>query len=456
MLNDKETHLPDNVQHYLFANLSPVKKLILCTALMATFPAMATSVPNGDAPAAKPASNMAQAVQAAATELEQSFGTAKGNPLPILDKLAAYEFSAPTAERLKTVFGTARPYTVVRTPAAGGMQNVDFSIPARNYADVNEQTWSWSAIKLNMLIDDAGRNVTSSGSWPALVIDSPAAKIVFNNMSIEGKQSRTSDDVWTGTARADAKLVEFTDREKTITVKMENLSVASQVDQNSKDYDIATHFGIKLITVMDEKIDDLRMSMRMTRIDLKSFEQLSESIKKKTKPGATPQFDDFGPQMKAFAKGMAARGSTIELSEMSVGYLGHRALLKGSFSIGKTVDKDFATGAAFAKKMNARLEMRVPVALITAAARKMTATQAAKKGETQSPEVLDATAKNLSDMAVGKAVGDGYARLEEGVLVSLVDYKAGKLSVNGKAIDLPGGAGKKPAAGGKKPARRVK
>lgn len=422
---------------------------------MATFPAMAASVPD-EAAAGKPKSNMAQAVEAAATELEQSFGTAKGNPLPILDKLAVYEFSAPTADKLKKVFGTARPYTVVRTPAAGGMNNVDFSIPARNYADVNEQTWSWSALNVNMLIDEAGRNMTATGAWPALVVDSKTSKLVVNNMTLESKQRRTSDEVWVGTARADVKLIEVNDRAKAVTVKMENLSVASEVAQNGKDYDITSDVGIKLITAMDEKIDDLRMSLRMSKIDLKSFEQLSNSIKKQTKPGETPKLDDLGPQVKAFAKGMAARGSAMEISEISVGYMGHRALMKGRFTIGKATDKDFASAAAFLKKVNARFEMRVPVALVTAIARKTAVSQAAKKGETQSPEVIDATASNLADMAIGKATGDGYARLEDGVLVSLVEYKAGKLTVNGKAIALPTDAGKKPAAGGKKPARRSK
>lgn len=431
-----------------------MKKLLLCAALLASFPAMATPVPS-EAAGDQPKSNMAQAVEAAATELEQSFGTAKGSPLPILDKLAVYEFSAPTAEKLKTVFGTARPYSLVRTPAAGGMQHVDFSVPARNYADVNEQNWSWSAIKVNMVIDEAGRNMSSTGSWPALVIDSKSSKAVFNNMTLESKQSRTSDDVWIGTARADLKLVEITDRAKGVTVKMENLSVASEVARNGKDYDIASDVGIQLITAMDEKIDDLRMSLRMSKIDLKAFEKLSNSIKSKTKPGDTPQLDDIGPQVKAFAKGMSARGSAMELADVSVGYMGHRAVLKGRFTIGKATDKDFASSAAFLKKLDARLELRVPVALVNAVTRKMTVTQAAKKGETQSPEVVEATAKNLADMAVDKAVGDGYARLEDGVLVSQVIYKAGKLTVNGKAIDLPA-AGKKPAAGGKKPARRSK
>ncbi|NHZ39816.1 DUF945 domain-containing protein [Massilia sp. CCM 8693] len=426
---------------------------------MASLPAMAataTASASAKAPAAKTESNMADAMESATYELEQSFGTAKGNPIPILDKLAVYEFSPPTAAKLKTVFGSARPYTLTRAPAAGGMIAFDFSVPAHNYADLNEQTWSWSALNLNMLTDEAGRTLTSSGSWPAFVIDGKPGKMTINNITMEGKQTRNSDDVWVGAARADAKSLEISGKNHPFSIKMEKLSVTSMVEPNGKDYDLGSDLRIELITVMEEKIDDLRASMRMSKLDLKAFEQLSSDIRKKTKPGAEPKLDDFGPQIKAFAKGMSARGTAIELTEMSVGYLGHRALLKGRFSLGKTVEKDFKTTAALLKKMDARFEVRVPVALVTAVTRKMTAAQAATQAETPSPEAIDATVKSMTDMYIKMAVDAGYARLEGDVLVSMLDYKAGQLTVNGKAIALPAGEGKKPVARAKKPARRSK
>ncbi|NHZ88131.1 DUF945 family protein [Massilia sp. CCM 8733] len=416
----------------------------------------ANATDSAKAPAAKIASNMAEAMESATFELEQSFGMAKGNPIPILDKLAVYEFSPPTAEKLKKVFGSARPYTLTRTPAAGGMIAFDFSVPAHNYAVVNEQSWSWSALKLNMLSDAAGRTLTSTGSWPVFVLDSKSGKMTVNNITLEGKQTRNSDDVWIGAARADAKSIEVSGKDKPFSMKMEKLSVTSVVEPNGKDYDLGSDLRIELITVLDEKIDDLRASMRMSKLDLKAFEQLSSDIRKKTKPGAEPKLDDFGPQIKAFAKGMSARGTAIELTEMSVGYLGHRALLKGRFSLGKTVEKDFKTTAALIKKMDARFELRVPLALVAAVTRKMTVSQAAKQAETPSPEAIDATVKSTTDVYVNMAVDAGYARLEGDVLVSMLDYKAGQLSVNGKAIALPAGAGKKPAAGARKPARRSK
>ncbi|NHZ61896.1 DUF945 family protein [Massilia genomosp. 1] len=434
-----------------------MKKFLLCAALMASFPAMAANATdNAKAPAAKTESNMADAMEAATVELEQSFGTAKGNPIPVFDKLAVYEFSAPTGEKLKKVFGSARPYTLTRAPAAGGMIAFDFSVPAHNYADLNEQNWSWSALKLHMLTDQAGRTMTSTGSWPVFMFDSKSGKGIVNNITLESKQSRNSDDVWIGAARVEAKSIEMSGKDKPFSMKMDKLSVTSVVEPNGKDYDLASDLRIELITVMDEKIEDLRASLRMSKLDLKAFEQLSSEIRKKTKPGAEPKLDELGPQIKAFAKGMSARGTAIELTEMSVGYLGHRALLKGRFSLGKTVESDFKTTSALVKKMDARFEMRVPVALVSAVTRKITLSQAEKQADKPSPEAIDATVKSMTDTYVTMAVDAGYARLEGDVLVSMLDYKAGKLTVNGKAIAMPGGAGKTPAAGGKKRARRSK
>lgn len=431
---------------------------------MASFPAMATSAT--DHPKAvdvKPVSNMGAALEAASSELEQRFGMGKGNPVPILDKLAVFEFSAPTAEKLKKVFGSARPYTLARAPAPAGMIAFDFSVPAHNYADVNEQNWSWSALKINMVTDEAGRTLASTGSWPAFVVDAKPLKFTVNNITLDGKQTRNSDDVWIGSARANAASVEIVSKDELFRMTMDKLSVTSVVEPNGSDYDLGSDFRVELITVMDEKIEDLRANMRMSKLDLKAFELLSNEIRKKTKPGAEPKLDDFAPQMKAFAKGMSARGTAIELTELSVGYLGHRALLKGRFSLGKTVDKDFKSTAALLKKMDARFEMRVPLALVSAATRKITLAQAAKQTEPTSPEAIDATVKSMTDMYVNMAVDGGYARLDGDVLVSMLEYKAGQLAVNGKAIAMPASAGKtpaararKPAAGSKKPAPRKK
>lgn len=437
-----------------YLSINPVKKLLLCTALLASFPVFAAQRPvPAKAPVAKIESNMGDAVAAAASELERNFAWAKGNPIPIFDKLAVFEFSAPTAAKLKTVFGSARPYTMARAPAAAGMVAFDISVPAHSYADLNELNWSWSALKANLLTDEAGRTLTATGSWPRLTIDAKAANVVFNDMTVESNQRRNGDDVWLGTARADVKSVDVTGKEPAVAMKMEGLSGTSSVAENGKEYDIGSDFSIKLITVMDEKIDDLRMSLKMNKLDLTSFEQLSKAIQKTTKPGAEPKLDDIGPQLKAFVKGMAAHGTAVEITEMSAGYHGHRALMKGSLALGTTVDKDFKTTNALMKKLDGRFEMRVPVALITAIARNVTQAQATRKGETPTPEMLDSTAKSLSDMAVDKATADGYARLDDGVLVSIVQFKAGKLTVNGKAVALPTGS-QKPAAGAKKPAKR--
>lgn len=87
----------------------------------------------------------------------------------------------------------------------------------------------------------------------------------------------------------------------------------------------------------------------------------------------------------------------------------------------------------------------MPVALVTNAARDITRAGMLKKNPGQ-PVDETAPAKmteQVRDMLVGKAVGSGYATLEKNVLVSVIDLSDGKLTANGKPIELP--TPKKPA-----------
>jgi outer membrane biosynthesis protein TonB len=55
--------------------------------------------------------------------------------------------------------------------------------------------------------------------------------------------------------------------------------------------------------------------------------------------------------------------------------------------------------------------------------------------------------QTMTDVVVGKLVGGGYARIENDVLVSKVEFRDGELTANGKKVELP-----KPPAGGAPPA----
>jgi hypothetical protein len=59
--------------------------------------------------------------------------------------------------------------------------------------------------------------------------------------------------------------------------------------------------------------------------------------------------------------------------------------------------------------------------------------------------------QTMTDVVVGKLVGGGYARLENDVLVSNLEFRGGKLTANGKEVGLPKiGAGR--CAAGRGPA----
>jgi TonB family protein len=93
------------------------------------------------------------------------------------------------------------------------------------------------------------------------------------------------------------------------------------------------------------------------------------------------------------------------------------------------------------KKVVARFEVRLPMALVSEIAAtfaaKQVAAQAAQRGGSADPQTVAQLRQNMTDLVVGKLVGPGFARLENDVLVSTLEWKNGILSANGKPVPLP-------------------
>jgi outer membrane biosynthesis protein TonB len=89
------------------------------------------------------------------------------------------------------------------------------------------------------------------------------------------------------------------------------------------------------------------------------------------------------------------------------------------------------------KKIAARFEIRVPVAMVRDISGIVAARQSAQQGAAANGMSVAQLGQTMSDVVVGKLLGAGYARLENDVLVSTVEFRNGKLTANGKEIALP-------------------
>ena len=127
------------------------------------------------------------------------------------------------------------------------------------------------------------------------------------------------------------------------------------------------------------------------------------------------------------------------------------AMLRGSVVAAGVTEADLKDMARFVKRIDARFELRVPVSLLREVATSI-AQQQAKAAQGSAALDVAKTAQDMTDAMVGKVLGNGYARLENGVLVAPIQFRGGVLRVNGKLIELP----KKPAPQqGKQPPARL-
>lgn len=436
-----------------------MKKLLLCStlasALFATVPAMGAEAPPATPPAA-PQSDVVDALTLAAKDLRTALGDGKGNPIPLLDKMAAYEFPEATREKLIKVFGQARPVTVARVPAPKGKVAFDVALQAHAYRDNNGTNFQWTPLSTQLLLDAAGRNMDGKGSWAQLDIAGKEVSARLSDLALVSKHRRNADDIWLGKSRIEIAKVAIgaTDKEKSkdALMTMDELVAQSVTTQRGKVYAVSSDFRIKSIAVAGQQIDGLRLSARINNVDLKAFEAMSRAMGAQGE-GVTPekQLDAMLPSMKAFARNAAARGTTIEIDDFSAGYRGHRATIRGRLMLAKAADADFDSMKALANKIIARFDIKVPVALIgevagSVVAKQANAQAAAQGGAPLTPEAARQAGQSFTDVIVGKALNGGFARLEKGVLVSSIEFKGGKLSVNGKPMALPTLPPKPPAA----------
>jgi uncharacterized protein YdgA (DUF945 family) len=234
-------------------------------------------------------------------------------------------------------------------------------------------------------------------------------------------------------------------------VLFEGFAVTAATTQRGTGVDFAYDTRIKAIKADTVQIDDVRMNMRMSNIDMRLLEKLGNEYNLAERAGMKPEQQAalMFKLFKAMGKSAAARGSALDIDEISAGYRGNRFVIKGKLSLAKSTDAELASMAGVAKKVNVRLNVQVPLALVTDVAMVVMAKQAEAKKEPMSEAALAQAAQIVTDVIVGKLLTGNLAKLENGVLVSLIEYKAGKLTFNGKEVALPKPAPAAPQAAAK-------
>ena len=436
-----------------------MKTLVLSSTLAAALAGMPVHAADAPPrPVVKPS-----AVMDAMMSMMREVQAADKPKLPMrerLDALAEFRHGPETAQKLKTVFGSERPWTLARLPVANGRYDYVGTLAPLHYTSEIGENYEWAPLTLKIALDKASRNMTTHISWPSMVFEDKDVHVAVRDINLSAKQKRGFGDMWFGASQATIASVQIDVKKDGTRVAIEDIRFLGDLIERPKSADMAYGFSIKAISAAAEKVDNFKFAMRMTNIDKATIAEMKALGEKAQASAATPeqQLAAMQPIFKSMGKAVIQRGAAIEIDELSARYKGNTASFKGRVTVEGASEADLASMPTLVKKIVARFNVRVPVALVHDIATTVATRQAnaqAKDGAAN-PQTIAQIAQSIQDVVIGKMVGGGYARIEKDVLVSDIEFRGGVLRVNGKQIVLPAfNAPKAPAAPPALQARRI-
>jgi hypothetical protein len=411
-------------------------KTSLPTALLAAsllaFPAAAVEVK----PAAGP---VMDAVQSALRELQLAEDPRL--PLPVrLERMASFRHTPETAAKLRAVFGTDKPYDIARRPGKAGALAFRARLQPLHHMSGDGFSIDWDEALLDLDMDKAGQRYDMAGRWKSITAEDANVRLSTQGMTLSGHQKRNRDGLWFGDADMRIAAVRMEMKREGMTVAMDDLRVASRIVEHPKTVDLHFENRIGAIAAAGEKVEDVRVSLRVINIDKASLAALQAAGERQRGQAAAMTPEQRAAAMKPmlinFGKTALTRGSAVEIDEISARYHGNKASIRGRIGLAGAVEADLRDLKALAGKIVAKFEVRVPLAIVRDISAVIAARQAAKQDSAANAQGALQMGQSMTDVVVGKLVGGGYARLENDVLVSNLEFRNGTLRANGKEVVL--------------------
>jgi TonB family protein len=427
-------------------NLS-LLSLTVAAGLFAATPthAGAEITPPQVSPQAPPVSPKPSALMEALTAMGREIKLRDDPRAPMrerLDRLASFRHTPETAQKLLKVVGSEQPWTVTRAPAAKGRFDYLARLAPMHYAGEPGETCDWSEMRSTMSLDKASRNLSVRGDWASLVAENKDMRIALRDMRLTGKQTRDSSGLWFGDAQIDIGGVKLDAKAQGVSMALDGLRFKTSMTARPKSVEMGYAMTVKAVDVAGERVDNFTLATRVTNIDKAMMVEMKSFAEKREINGGTPEqrAAALKPLLKAMGKAAIVRGTALEIDELSARFHGNTVSLKGRVSLEAATEADLGSIATLVRKIVAHFDVKVPVAVLrdvsTIAATRASAQFSAQPNPPANAPPVAQMAQTITDVMVGKAINGGYARIENDVLVSSIDFRGGVLRINGKELAL--------------------
>ncbi|WP_284198387.1 DUF945 family protein [Chitinimonas prasina] len=421
-------------------------------------------------PAAEPAAKKSKADLAAEamremqeSELFQTYMGIMGELSPLvsselaleakLERIEKFDFSEPTQQRLKKLFGNARPLHFSKQKLADGDIAVDFKLDPLKYHDEPAASlMNWSGMAGRALVKSDMRRVTMTASSDTLDMDNKELTLKATGLTMASSQMKGPLDLWFGNGEARVEQVTVTPKRLPMTVQLHALRYGFDMQAKGKTVVIGYTGSIKAIKWGEDSVEDANLAVRISGLQLEALAAMNKDAKaqaaKKQVPAA--QLDAALAMVMKHGVAMVKQGVVLDVDDISARYHGHKAQIKGQVKLAKLTDRDLQNFDRIMKKVQLRFDASVPLGMVRELSRTMMAKQG---GEGVDKQQLDEASEQMVRSGIDTLKQNNWARLEGDVLRSTLVMNQGKLLLNGKPLSLSGG---KKSAKPKQTAKRAK
>ena len=362
-----------------------------------------------------------------------------------IERLVGFQFSPATARLLEETIGTAQPMHLERLGQSDGQDAWRVLMPAREHVVGDGVSMRWTESPTELRVDKSGRRLNSTGTWAALDINGKDTRFALRDMRGTTSHRLGKGKLWFGTVQVGARSVALEtlapapagQQAQPVTVTMQDLDFNSNTTERAATMDIVQRMRIGSIEVAGERVNNLIMNYRLNQIDKQNMIEMTARQRqiRNADGDAERETTDLLAMFRDMARASSKAGTALTIDRISADYGGHTFTLQGRVALKGAKESDFDDLAQLFKRVDARFDIAVPVALVKAGALAAAKRQLAAAGQAnQDPAAM---AQTMTDVVVGKLLGEGFARLDKGVLRATITVRAGQLRVNGKEVSLP-------------------
>ncbi len=328
------------------------------------------------------------------------------------------EISAEHQQEVSKFFGSSNPLALNMrfnwdSSTEIGSSLIGFTAP--------DKTIKSAPATFGATLSNNNTHVKSHFNWGGLSFEKTesngkAKKATVGVISSSSEEDMMIEDIWVGNSRFNISSITFSDDAMGMSGKADNFNVvaATSLDATKAFMNIMVDMTLKNVTVNNVSyVDDFQYKLSFDHLHAASLQKLVKAIKEAQQAGGSPEAMQMamGMQLMGIVPDMVKKGFTLRIDALNARVMGEQ--INSSLELNIAEGTDVTQGMAAIAGISAKLDITVSRALLD-------------KIPMANPQMVQGL------------ISQGLIVEEAGTLKSHAEFKGGQLTVNGKAMPIPG------------------